>query len=237
MKRIVRLTEGDLTKLINRIVKEEKIMEALDGGAFTNEVPNKVKFTNTNVIKLSGSELFPTGSFKINTNSQVFKDSLMQIKLLPEGTEVEVQGGASAVGSKSGFNNAELAMNRARAFVEALTNNGVKNLRFTILGPIVGKSEVYNSPEAKAEQFVKYSVVSEQPGLDIQIARDNTAVNREPYQYKKDELKKDGLDYIMLFEVTYSPSQGQYSANIFSTIQKALKGKVISLKNVTNKYK
>ena len=238
MKRIVKLTESDLSKLINRIIKEEKIMEALGGGAYTNEQPNKVEFTNSKVNTLSGEELFPTGSFKVDTKSNAFQTALTGIKGLPDGTVVEVQGGASAVGKKTGFDNTGLAMNRARAFVEALKNSGVKNVSFTILGGKVGESEVKDSPEAKKEQFVKFAIPSEL-GMNYQIAIDNTAVNKEPSMYKYDGKipKPKGSNYSMLFEVVYSPDKGQYSADIAATIKDALSGKVVSVTNVTKKYK
>jgi hypothetical protein len=41
----------------------------------------------------------------------------------------------------------------------------------------------------------------------------------------------------MLFEVVYSPDKGQYSADIAATIKDALSGKVVSVTNVTKKYK
>jgi len=220
------------------ILKKYSINEALAGGPRTNEVPNKVEFTYRDVKSLDGGDLFPTGSYKVDTNSASFKKAVEDLSKLPLGTKVEVQGGASAVGSDRGFDNKTLAFNRAKAFVEALTNAGVDKIYIDILGGKVGEATKYNSPEAKKEQFVKYAVSPQIVlDMDVQFARDNTAVNKPafpPFEENKPKKKSSG-NFVIVYEIEYSPDKGQYFKTIDSSVRNGLEGKILSIKNVTKK--
>lgn len=121
-----------------------------------------------------GQNLFATGKDWINKNSQEFKTALGALVNLPQGTNVKVTGGASAVGSSRGYDNKALAMRRANNMINALKETQkVNHVNFTPEG-VVGKNTQYNSPGAKAEQFVK---LTREQKTNVAISRpaiDNT---------------------------------------------------------------
>jgi outer membrane protein OmpA-like peptidoglycan-associated protein len=101
-----------------------------------------------------GSNLFDTGKSTINKNSKEFQTALTAVKSLTPQTTVDVLGGASAVGSAQGYDNNALALRRANNMIKALKESGMTNINFIAKG-VVGTNTQYNSPGAKAEQFVK----------------------------------------------------------------------------------
>jgi hypothetical protein len=127
-----------------------------------------------------------TGSDDVDTSTTEYQNLVIQLKSILKDTKIQnrmditVIGGASAVGSSSGYNNEALAKRRAEKLVTQLKNDipGIdKKFRF-IIKSVVGKATKLNSPEAMAEQFVKVEFNAN----DIQTIKttrevDNTAIN------------------------------------------------------------
>ena len=211
------------------------ITEALGGGANTTEKPSQTTFTTTEVKKL-GQNLFKTGSADINKNSNEFKRAVNDLQKMTTSNKVEIQGGASLVGQKSGYDNMALADRRARNFVKALIESGV-NKNFVIIKSVVGGSDVRNSKEALAAQFVKYGYDETLPKSNTTTAIDNTAtVIPLPPDLENTVIKKP-KSYKIIYEVIYNPNLNQKSSTIDSAIIQALKGKAISVRNITKYVK
>lgn len=134
--------------------------------------PNFVK----EVVTLDGS-LFKNGIADIDKNNTQFKDAIDTLKRLPAGEDVKIIGGASAVGSKEGFNNQKLAELRASNFIKAAKEAGVV-ANLTPSGK-VGVSTVKDSPAAEKEQFVKIDYSQTTIGrFKPETAIDNTSVDK-----------------------------------------------------------
>ena len=134
------------------------------GGEGTQGDRDKVTGGFVDVVKdftIPGG-MFLNGVDKIDTNSTDFKDGLNKIKKVLTTTkgnvDIQVQGGASAVGSSRGYDNKSLANRRRNNFIDAVnTSLGSLSNRINFIPKEgeVGKSTTKNSPEANAEQFVK----------------------------------------------------------------------------------
>ena len=220
-KQLLESSLGDVKPLVN---------EALGGGFNTTEKPAEMSL-DIKTFNLKGDDLFPTGSAEINTNSQSFKNALYDLKNLPSNKIVTVQGGASAVGAKRGFNNQALADKRASNFVELMKKNGSK-AQFKILPGVVGSSEVKDSSEARKEQFVKYSFDTTGYVAKNTTAIDNTATVIPDEVFFPPKLKRvTDNTYGVKFEVVYDPKVIS-SKTIRKQIEDALSGKVIQIKNL-----
>jgi hypothetical protein len=226
--------------LLNNLTSEEKerilemhkpnvgvITEALGGGANTTEKPSQTTFTTTEV-KTLGQNLFKTGSAEINKDSTEFKSAVNDLKKSTTLNDIEIQGGASLVGQKSGYNNMALANRRAQNFVNALIESGV-NKNFVIIKSVVGGSDVRDSKEALEAQFVKYGYNIINPNLNTTTAIDNTATVVPP-NLRDISMKTNDTYGRIYYEVTYDPKLNQDPSTITSTIKKALSGKVKSIK-------
>jgi hypothetical protein len=228
--------------LLNNLSSEEKerilemhkpnvgvIAEALGGGANTTEKPAQTEFTTTEVKKL-GRNLFKTGSAEINKDSQEFKNAVANLKQSTTSNTVEIQGGASLVGQKSGYDNMGLANRRARNFVNALIESGVvKN--FVIIKSVVGGSDVRNSKEALDAQFVRYGYNITNPNLNTTTAIDNTATVVPP-NLRDISMQTNDTYGRIYYEVIYDPKLNQDPSTITSTIKKALRGKAKSIRTL-----
>jgi hypothetical protein len=150
------------------------------------------------VTKDLGAAMFANSIDKIDTSSPEFKSAVEAIrsaiygqgaavKTLNEAAtkiDVEVAGGASKVGSASGYNNAALADRRRDNFIAAVKTalgNDAQYVNFVTKPAIVGTATVKDSDEAKKEQKVqiKYpalDTVKGSPYLNYQTAVDNTSV-------------------------------------------------------------
>lgn len=134
-------------------------------------------------LDLSGIK---TGSDQINpTDSKVKKlildiGSVLNDKSVTGKINVIVTGGASAVGSKQGYDNKGLALRRANNLIDLIKKSipGVgKKFTFTPKGVVGGEStSKLNSPEALKAQFVKINFNTEAmdivPGKEV----DSTSV-------------------------------------------------------------
>ena len=186
MKKIVKLTESDLTDLIGKVIEEQNKQWFGDGPG-----PG-VKKTNTfSILTTMDGSLFENGISKIDVNSTQFKkgvDALKRVSQNKKNVEVKVQGGASAVGSGSGFDNQSLAKKRAENFISQVQGM-FPNVKFTASAK-VGTATKKNSPEARAEQYVKLFIPEDMTQSYITPAIDKTAVKMQPISPKFPEAGK-----------------------------------------------
>ncbi len=176
MKKTIRLTESDLTKLVKRIIIEQnrptiddlnkiKTAQYRGGGEGTQGDRDIVKGGFRDIAKdftIPGG-MFINGVDKIDINSPEFKDALNKIKnTFTTNTkgkvDIEVQGGASKVGYERGYDNESLANRRRDNFINAIKKSlGGLSDRFNFIPKEgkVGQATIKNSPEANAEQWVK----------------------------------------------------------------------------------
>lgn len=122
------------------------------------------------------SNLFKNGIDKIDVNSAPFKEGVAGIQKAVESkgpnVTINVIGGASAVGSKEGYDNKSLAQRRAQNFVN-IVKKQFPNVNFQV-STTVGVATVKNSAEAEKEQFVKLTFPGSVKGDKVGPAVDNT---------------------------------------------------------------
>lgn len=106
--------------------------------------------------------MFLNGIDKIDTNSPEYKEGLDKIKSVLVNTngkiDIGVKGGASKVGSSSGYDNEALANRRRDNFIKAIKNSlgSLSNrINFIPENGVVGDATEKNSPKANSQQFVK----------------------------------------------------------------------------------
>lgn len=140
-----------------------------------------------------------TGSDDVDINTDVYKNlkkSLASNSGNISGSEVSIIGGASAVGSKQGYDNKALAGRRAEKLKAQLIKDipGLATkVKFKVTS-VVGTSDKFNSPEALKEQFVMVSI--SMPGKGIIKTNsevDNTAVDTG-FKVIRDEKNKFKFD-------------------------------------------
>lgn len=231
MKKII-VSETQIKRLI-----DSNINEQLKGGVTTGG-PDKFEYSIVNRPVKIGANLFKLGSDKINTNSTEFKQALSILRVAP-GAVVEIQGGASKVGRDRGYDNIGLANRRAQNFIAALKNSGVDTSGYKVLGGVEGEATKANSPEANAEQFVKFTV-KPTPGLKIdqKIAIDNTAVAMKNLPIGKLRVKtpEKSSKYAVAFKFDYDTSVTNV-AEIYNLVKKATEGKVTNITNVSKQLR
>lgn len=175
MRQYKRLQESDLNRLAKKVIKEQH-----GYGPWMNDGPGPgaIKtYTNIRPVKMDGS-LFKNGVDKIDTNSSEFQKGVTALKNAGLGGRkftVTVQGGASAVGSKSGYDNKSLAKRRAKNFIDSVKSL-FPNAKFEEGDHVVGIATKKDSPEANAEQFVKLGFDVEDVTTYRAPAIDNTAM-------------------------------------------------------------
>lgn len=211
--RKIRLTESELIRLVQQIVSEQPTNynpNPIPGINYPNLPPSNVirkdieKTASLHQRQPSsltllqpgqtitlGLNVFETGKSFINKNSQEFKNAIGALVNLPQGTTIKVTGGASAVGSSRGYDNKALALRRANNMIAALKGTGKVNQLTFVPEGVVGKNTQYNSPGAKAEQFVK---LTREQKTNVAISRpaiDNTHYGN-PNRTYQDVLKYPG---------------------------------------------
>lgn len=201
-KKTLRLSESELVNLVKNIVNEQGNLSIDDlkragkpnvskqtaqdlfkvpQSKYGNSVGSGMEWGQKTIqvpTKMDGS-LFLNGIDKIDTNSDAFQKGVQSIKsaLSKTGNKqltIDIEGGASAVGKKEGYDNDALAKRRAQNFINAVSPI-FPNVKFNSPTSKVGKATVKNSPEANLEQYVKISFLV--PGLSTPIigpAVDNT---------------------------------------------------------------
>lgn len=188
-------------------------------------------FTPGQQIVLDGS-LFRLGVDKIDKSSDQFKKAIEALKNIGNAT-VDIEGGASAVGSDRGYDNQALALRRATNFIKAAQEEGVT--AFMLPKFKVGVSTVANSPEADAEQYVKVNYKTPPRGQTV-IAIDNATIYRKPIIKAKDlptpKPAQTGNEY-KIFKVTYPKGS---SDKVITALQGAAGRVNASVLDVSNDY-
>lgn len=194
MKKVVKLNESDIIRLVKKVLNEQpREMDPLvpmpNVGDRLNRTAGSKGSVEYNTVldgkKLDGS-LFGNAIDKIDKTSDVYLSALNDFKKLASDVKnknlgtvnINIEGGASAVGSAQGYDNNKLAQRRAQNFINAIKAD-IPNAPFMFkISSKVGKATVKNSPEAKAEQYVKITIpgVTQTNYRQGQIGRDNTAI-------------------------------------------------------------
>jgi hypothetical protein len=187
------ITEDEKFRILNlhgsSTTRNIVISEALGGPALSSIERLKARYPNGynvsyNIVS-NGSTTFANGVDTINPNDPKIKDIIQTIKDLLKETKgkvyVTVGGGASAVGTTSGYDNNALAARRRDNLITYIKQN-ITDPRVVITAGTtkVGKATVMNSPEAVKEQYVSAAITGEKTtNYQIQgVAGDNTNVDR-----------------------------------------------------------
>lgn len=125
---------------------------------------DNLKIDTTKTVHF-GKDKMKTGSDEVDTNTAEYTDLVTKLKAalidptITTKTPLTVVGGASSVGSSSGYDNEALAKRRADKFIAKLKMDvpGIDK-KYTISSlSKVGNATKLNSPEALAQQFVNVS--------------------------------------------------------------------------------
>jgi hypothetical protein len=174
MKKFI-ITEEERENILNRHKDATKnhyiISEALGGGLDMSSIDRmKAKYPNginiPKTITAKGGGVFANGIDTINKNDPKIKEILLTIsdllKVSKGKVTVVVSGGASAVGSTSGYNNNSLAARRRDNLINLIKSNWTNPNLVVLPGSTkVGKATVKDSEEAKKEQFVSAQMSGE----------------------------------------------------------------------------
>jgi hypothetical protein len=233
MKKVIKLNESDLIRLVNQVLNEQsREMDPYTpmpgvGDRLNRTAGNKGSVEYQKILdgrKLDGS-LFLNGIDKIDKSSQAYVKALNDFKKLANEVKgknlgsltIDIEGGASAVGSAQGYNNKALAQRRATNFINAIKQD-IPNSPFIFnTTSKVGKATVKNSPEANAEQYVKisFSDIVQPSYKQGQIGRDNTAIRYGQPIPKKGVTPTDEERPYMVLKVYYNEGSKKSVLNKF----------------------
>ena len=164
MRKIIKLTESDLTRIIKKVINEDNVQ-----GGGTDGMGRGTGYhreTLDTLIKNSynfDKDKMKTGSDLVDVTSSEYNNLLLQLQGIVKSSKilgpitVNVEGGASSVGSSRGFDNTALAKSRANKLITQLTKdipNIGKKIKFSVKGKVGGETRL-NSPEAYNQQYVK----------------------------------------------------------------------------------
>jgi hypothetical protein len=196
LKRTIRLTESKLKNLIKNIAEQN--FPNPDEKYGNSVGPGKTFVLGQIVppVTMDGS-LFSNGVDKIDVTSDAYVKGINAIRdaIKKGSTSITVEGGASAVGSKEGYDNNALAERRAKNFINSVRKE-FPSINFKITTK-VGKSTTKNSPEANREQYVKLTFPGRMSGGKIGPSVDNTQLKYKPLAPEKSDTKViDGFKYV-----------------------------------------
>jgi len=191
MKKVIRLTERDLTRIIKRVISEDN----LQGGGFgadRDESGNKLgtgyrkKTATQNQVYTFDNTKMKTGTDTIDTTTKDYSNLLIDIKNILKdkqipSTTVTVTGGASSVGANRGFDNEALAKRRANKLIAQLKKdipNIDSKIKF-ITNTKVGSATEKDSKDALDQQYVKVNFSKSVTSPVGTIELDNTAVSTD----------------------------------------------------------
>ena len=170
MKKFI-ITEEERENILNRHKDATKnhyiISESIIGQDSSSEDRLKKRYPNGFDLPFTvtsyGNSTFSNGVDIINKNDPKIKEILLTIsdllKVTKGNVKVIVNGGASAVGSSSGYNNKSLATRRRDNLIKLIKDNS-QSLRLIITpgATVVGKSTVKDSAASTKEQYVSASI-------------------------------------------------------------------------------
>jgi hypothetical protein len=223
-----RLTENDLNRITKKVLSEQQGEGKFTGGGMGKGGLKQT--TSDYTVNLDGS-LFENGMDQIDQSSPAFKKGIDSIrKAIIDSSmsggktpTIQIVGGASAVGQKSGYDNTKLANRRANNFFN-IVKSVFPEVKFSLGAPIVGVATVKNSPEAKKEQFVKLNIQATSSQLYDVPAIDHTTNKLNPdARYKKKKPVKYETVYIVCFELTESEYNSFKNSKISNKIVSAKK--------------
>lgn len=133
-----------------------------------------------------GKDKIETGSDEVKKDTNEYKSLVKALTSSPNPSggkkyNMVITGGASAVGSSSGYDNKALAKRRADKLVQALEQDvpGLNNKFNITTNGVVGKATKYNSTEAYKEQFINVNVeLPESIRIPRNIESDNTITTK-----------------------------------------------------------
>jgi hypothetical protein len=137
-------------------------MDSID--RMKKKYPNGIEIPTT--ITASGSNTFANGVDTINKNDPKVKEILQTISDLLKTSKgkvnVVVNGGASKVGSSSGYDNKALATRRRDNLIKLIKGNWTNPKLVVTPGSVkVGQSTTKDSDAARKEQYVSASISGE----------------------------------------------------------------------------
>jgi hypothetical protein len=206
MKRLI-ITESDRENILNQHKKAIQ-NENIGGRSDTRTDKMRQKYPDgiemPKEITSSGENTFSNGVDKINETDPKVKEIIKTISdALSKSTgdvKIVVNGGASAVGSASGYDNKALAARRRDNLINLIKKNFQNDSRLKIEPgtAVVGKATERDSPSANKEQFVSAKITGTgKMNVPLKLDyQDNTSV------YKPEIFRNKEKDRI---PVTFDP--------------------------------
>ena len=189
MKKVIKLTESDLVRIVKRVINEDNVKGGgTDGMGRGTGYHRETLGKNIKSSFTFGKDKMETGSDIVDVTSPEYSKLLSQMQTIVKSSKIRgpiyvtVEGGASSVGSDRGFDNNALAKSRANKLINQLTKdvpNIGKKIKFSVNGN-VGNATKLNSPEAYKQQYVKvFFETDEINNIKQSIELDNLTV--DPY--------------------------------------------------------
>ena len=192
MKKIVRLTESDLTRIVKQVIEEQSTAPRLP---YNSKEPQKYdspkmygyeKRTSAKTIDrvipgISGEDLFPMGKADVNKNNEQLKSLITKCKTDPNVScmGLTVDGYASKTKYAGNAADSPIAMKLNKDLAAKRRDNVVAYLKSQGVPAIAGKAEVINQEDGRKVTFRSDKVTV--PGVEPidyynKVERDNTAV-------------------------------------------------------------
>jgi len=202
-----------------KTLHNQNLTEALGGGMYDMSSIDRLKqrypngFPMDHIVTATGGDNFKNGISKINGNSTGIRNIINAILVAIGWTtmtskptnkiKITVNGGASAVGSSTGFNNQKLAENRRDnliAYIKSTLEDYLDYINISVGNATVGVADIKDSKESEVEQYVS---VTFKKSINIPVTGeigDNTNVAKSPiyrnYDKKGDNDEYDTVEYI-----------------------------------------
>ena len=162
----------------------------------SDEFKNAVQLIKTLIVKDKSSRpKTPASPSLLAANTYSFQESSQSaINEETKTVNIDVVGGASAVGSANGYRNDLLANRRRDNFIAAIKTAlgpDAQYVKFIPKNPIVGTATVKNSAAAKAEQKVQITYpeyVKTTVPTNMQLPQDNTGRLARPLDIDFDKM-------------------------------------------------